>query len=451
MKILVLLTLCCIACGGDDVTLDASSDLDAGLVDGGSHASTDAAGHDGGRPDATDAGVDSCHSIRNLTDLAPMLDDARCEDGVAVVCDSDTSTWEHTTCGAGTRCETYPVTIYENIGDEEDAEYVAAFDTVGADCIPEGADACTWTVDAGGRSTTEFEDRCTDDLQRECRRAAVESVYITRNGGFASTERGWVLDTPCADDESCRGQYCVEDDLVSCDSFDFESTCTGDVLHTCLSGDPFDYEADVDCAARGGTCESTCAGGASCIDPGRDPCDPETFVPVCAGADELTTCQFDCYTRTVECGEQFYQGSVVDTYCGTAYDVYRGRPEAASDTCLPEGAPTCVPSTFVERCEGDTTVTCDGLVRRIACPAGQECTLVDGNAGCAVPDSPACTAGVISCEGDLLVGCCETGSDWVDRTHRFWCQPGLQYVRQDCRAFGGTCYEDSTFGFTECR
>jgi len=461
MKLLLLLALCCIACGDDDAldaSVDASQDAsleDGGVGDGSADASIDSSMRDatpidGAVADATDA--DPCRSIRNVSDLPAMLDEARCEDGVAIVCDSDTESWRRTTCESGTRCETYTVTVYENVGDDLDSEYVAAFDTVGADCIPEDAEACTWTVLPEGLTTTEFEDGCTADLRRECRRARVENVYISSNGAFAATERGWVLDTPCEDDESCRLGYCVEDELVLCNSFGFESTCTGDVLHTCIAGDPFDYEGDVDCAARGATCEATCGSGpAACIGTEREPCDPATFVPVCAGGDAVTTCQFDCYTRTTECGEQFYEGAVVETYCGTSYDVYAGHPDTAMGACLPEGVSTCVPSELTERCEGDTSVTCDGLVRRIACPMGQECTLVDGNAGCAVSASASCTDTDLTCEGNLLVGCCEEGRDWVYGLSSFWCQPGLQYVIEDCSELGRSCVEDTIFDFAECR
>lgn len=163
-------------------------------------------------------------------------------------------------------------------------------------------------------------------------------------------------------DEGCRFDMF----LCDCDPGGYP-LCDGDVLVSCryrISDDGssgYRHEA-TDCSASGELCYETIdvhdgERHGACVPPGTEACDVHSFVTHC-DLNAIVDCLAANYVFRWECDD--------DDIC-----VDLGH----SMVCLDEGAASCDPGTFVERCEAEGHVLCIELVPGHPESGGAEFTL----------------------------------------------------------------------------
>ncbi len=254
-----------------------------------------------------------------------------------------------------------------------------------------------------------------------------------------------VTSADCAGGQFCSGGVCQE----ACSE---EDPCTG-ALGACdlATGVCVECLADVDCAGgqrcvtASNTCVSFCVSDADC--PGGRACIQETGVCVevecttdadCAGGEscEDRVCVPIVVPGTCEAGETRCEGNVLQT-CRADGSGFRDR-DCGTETCVQDSAGArcvaqgCVPNE-VGCVDSTTAYLCDpfgGSFEEFDCGAGQTCE--DG-----VCRGQICEPSEVTCDGDALVVCNETGSAQSAVT----CDdtPACQGEELGCSCLDGEC------------
>lgn len=434
-------------CTGNDAGADAA-------IDQGADTTSDQSAADAPAETSNDAPAEtSSGCVYPTDDLSqatwPAPTPGACVGNAAVTCDGASHQMVTAPCATGTTCKTYD--IVEN---PDSSVYTQPGRTyTWAGCVPDNAPPCSyyWSPQPGfyppGQWLTSYVANCNGNDTFRCMMPSypMDQAYFDI---WAGTTTGFVIDTPCAADETCADdpQYpgnpgCYASPLTPCTTAD--SSCSGNVLYDCQG---YPYQKKVDCGATGAVCREDCAIGlpyqpAECRPPlpsGAVPCDSSSFVPSCVSGDTIQKCdecfqengQCKCYSMQRSCNEL---GCGFSTSCQCANVTVQGTTSAQ---CIDAQKVLCDPATTPDKCNGTQAETCIGYLSDIDCSKYSEvCELSANHAGCVKSPATSCDASLTpSCVGNAIHGCCPASGSFATDAYTLTCVPN-EIVEIPCSAF----------------